>query len=115
MPSIQEKEQKVADHVHDMIRLSDKGEERRRRFDRLGAQLMYSQHWDPNIVMPESRSAGPFNMVQRLVRHKVAIMTKQRPIPVVVPTDAGDKEAARIMRLLLMRLFRDPAVDFQGR
>jgi hypothetical protein len=113
MPTTEEKELKVADHIEQFIRLSDRGEERRRRFDRLGAQLMYSQHWDPSIIMPDTRSAGTFNMVQTLVRHKVAIMTKQRPIPVVVPRDVGDKESSRIMRMLLMDYFEDPEVDFQ--
>jgi hypothetical protein len=106
-------ERKLVGYVGDFIQVADRGEERRRRFDRLGAQLIYSQHWDPQIIMPESRSAGTFNVAKAILLQKIAVMTKQRPIPVVNPKDAGDKEAAKILRKLLIDYFCDSEVDFQ--
>ena len=70
------------------VRNADQGEEARRRHDRLGAKLFYGQHWDR--PMPSDRAAITANLCMAILRHKVAIMTKQDPIPVIEPDDVGD-------------------------
>jgi len=87
-----------------MVRLADVEEEARRRSDRLGANIYYGRHW--NVPMPKNRAALVFNVAKSLVDHKIAIMTKQMPIPVVQPEDAGDIDAAHKMRTVLQSYWR---------
>jgi hypothetical protein len=46
------------------------GEEVRRKHDRLGARLMYGQHWDR--PMPSDRAAITANISMAILRHKIA-------------------------------------------
>lgn len=76
-----------------------KDEESRRRTDRIGGNLYYGRHWQ--IAMPQNRSALTVNVTKALIDHKISIMTKQQPTPVVECTDYGDEEAAKLMRSAL--------------
>jgi hypothetical protein len=83
------------------IRSADIGEETRRRHDRLGARILYAQHWDR--PMPADRAAITCNLAGAILRHKAAIMTKQDPIPVIEPDDVGDARAAQLMAKVVRR------------
>lgn len=82
---------------------ADIGEDARRRQDRLGAKLFYGQHWDRE--MPTDRAAITANIGMALLQHKVAIMTKQDPMPVIEPDDVGDTESADLMRSIVQRIW----------
>lgn len=88
-------EQALTRRILGYVRAADIGEETRRRHDRLGAKLFYGQHWDR--PMPSDRAAITANIAMAIVRHKVAMMTKQDPIPVIEPDDVGDYRAAQLM------------------
>ncbi|GAC1407114.1 MAG: hypothetical protein NVSMB64_13570 [Candidatus Velthaea sp.] len=83
------------------ISLSDRDEDSRRRSDRIGGNLYYGHHW--NVAMPQNRAALTVNVTKALIQHKIAIMTKQQPIPVVEATDTGDSSGAPLMRSVLQR------------
>ena len=85
------------------VRSADFGEEARRRHDRLGAKIYYGQHWDR--PMPSDRAAITANIAMAILRHKVSIMTKQDPIPVIEPDDVGDARAAQLMAKVIRRLW----------
>ncbi len=85
------------------VSTADIGEESRRRQDRLGAKLFYGQHWARE--MPSDRAAITANIGMALLQHKVAIMTKQDPIPVIEPDDVGDAESADLMRSIIQRVW----------
>lgn len=87
------------------VRAADIGEETRRRHDRLGARLYYGQHWDR--PMPSDRAAITANLGMAILRHKIAIMTKQDPIPVIEPDDVGDYRAAQLMAKVVRRIWMD--------
>src|SRR6185312_9840566 len=93
--------------------LADSGEMARRRSDRIGARLLYGQHW--GVSMPNDRAAITANIAMSLVRHTLAIQTKQDPVPVVEPDDAGDADAARLMRQVLMKLWQSDRMQFKLR
>jgi hypothetical protein len=104
MPSTPDEwEQKLTRKVMGYIRAGDVGEEQRRRNDRLGARIFYGQHWDR--AMPSDRAAIMANLAMSIVRHKVAIMTKQDPIPIIEPDDTGDARAAQLMAKVIRRLW----------
>ncbi|MDE2102031.1 MAG: hypothetical protein KGL39_32595 [Patescibacteria group bacterium] len=90
----------LADYCMRLIQESDRHEAARRRFDRIGGNLYYSRHW--NVPMPQGRSALTCNITKPLIDHKIAIMTKQQPVPVVECADGGDPVAARWMRSSIM-------------
>jgi len=96
-------ETKLTNRVMGYVRAADVGEDVRRRHDRLGAKLMYGQHWDR--PMPSDRAAITANLGMAILRHKVAIMTKQDPIPVIEPDDVGDARAATVMGKVIRRLW----------
>lgn len=83
-----------------MVAESDRHESARRRYDRIGGNLYYSRHW--NVPMPAGRTALTVNVTKTLIDHKIAIMTKQQPVPVVENADGGDPSAARMMRSAVM-------------
>lgn len=93
--------------------MADLGESARRRSDRIGARLLYGQHW--GVSMPNDRAAITANIAMSLIMHKMSIMTKQEPVPVVEPDDVGDAESARIMRQLLMKLWDADRMQFKLR
>jgi hypothetical protein len=94
-----------------LIAESDRHEQARRRYDRIGGNLYYSRHW--NVPMPAGRTALTVNITRALIDHKIAIMTKQQPIPVVENSDGGDPAAARMMRSAIMEWWDN--VDMQTR
>lgn len=104
---------KLADRIGGMIGQSDSEEEARRRCDRVGVNIYYGRHW--NVPMPKGRAALVINVAKSLVDHKIAIMTKQLPIPVVQADDVGDVEAARIMRMVLQQYWRKDRMMLKSR
>lgn len=94
-------EDRLARRIMGYIRTADIGEDARRRHDRLGARILYAQHWDR--PMPADRAAITANIAGAILRHKVAIMTKQDPIPVIEPDDVGDARAAQLMAKVIRR------------
>jgi hypothetical protein len=99
----EEWEQKLTRRILGYIRSGDVGEEQRRRSDRLGARIYFGQHWDR--AMPSDRAAIMANLAMAIVRHKVGIMTKQDPIPIIEPDDTGDARAAQMMAKVIRRLW----------
>ena len=83
------------------LSMSDKHEEARRKSDRVGGNIFFGRHW--NVQVNTNRAALTVNVARALVDHKIAIMTKQRPLPVVEATDVGDTEAAKLMRSVIMQ------------
>lgn len=87
------------------LNIHEQDEGARLRSDRIGTRMIYNQHW--TVPMPVGRSAVVYGKSGALVHHKISIMTKQDPIPVIMPDEQGDQEAARYMRLILQRLWRE--------
>jgi hypothetical protein len=79
---------------------SDKSEDARRRQDRIGGNMLYGRHW--NVQMSPSRISMTVNYAKALVQHRVALMTKQQPVPVVESLDGADTPSVRVMRGVLM-------------
>ncbi len=104
---------KLSDRFNELLRLADAEEESRRASDRLGANLYYGRHW--NVPMPKNRVALTVNVTKSLIDHKIAIMTKQRPVPVVEAQEAGDVEASRIMRTVLQQYWIDDRMMLKSR
>jgi hypothetical protein len=100
-----EVETRLTDKVLKLVGIWDAGEDVRRRSDRLGARLWYGHHW--GIAMPDGRAAVTCNIAMSLAAHKISIMTKQDPVPVVETDDVGDEQAARLMRSILIRRWED--------
>lgn len=96
-------EDRLSRRILGYVRAADIGEDARRRHDRLGAKIYYGQHWDR--PMPSDRAAITANISTAILRHKVAIMTKQDPIPVIEPDDVGDARAAQLMAKVIRRLW----------
>jgi hypothetical protein len=94
-------EDRLTRRILGYVRTADQGEDARRRHDRLGARILYGQHWDR--PMPSDRAAITANIAGAILRHKVAIMTKQDPIPVIEPDDVGDARAAQLMAKVIRR------------
>lgn len=83
------------------ISMSDKHEEARRKSDRVGGNIFFGRHW--NVQVNTNRAALTVNVARALIDHKIAIMTKQRPMPVIEAIDVGDTEAAKLMRSVIMQ------------
>ena len=83
-----------------LIQEADRHESARRKYDRIGGNLYYGRHW--NVPMPQGRSAITCNMTKALIDHRLAIKTKQKPMPVIECADGGDPTAARFMRSAIM-------------
>lgn len=96
-------EDKLCRRVLGYVRAADVGEETRRRHDRLGGRLFYGLHWDR--PMPSDRAAITCNIGMAILRHKVAIMTKQDPIPVIEPDDVGDARSAQLMGKVIRHIW----------
>jgi len=79
---------------------SDKSEDSRRRQDRIGGNMLYGRHW--NVQLPPTRVSMTVNYAKALVEHRVALMTKQQPVPVVESLDGADTPSVRVMRGVLM-------------
>jgi hypothetical protein len=100
-PQSEDWERHLTERVLEMVAMNDTSEDIRRKSDRIGANLRYGRHWA--IMMPESRSQITANVAGALIEHKVAIMCKQKPTPVIEAGEAGDQAAARLMRQVIMR------------
>lgn len=83
------------------VSMSDRHEEHRRKSDRIGGNIYYGRHW--NVQVATNRAAITCNVARALVDHKIAIMTKQKPVPVIEAIDVGDAESARLMRSVIMQ------------
>jgi hypothetical protein len=83
-----------------LISESDKSEDSRRRQDRIGGNMLFGRHW--NVQLPPTRVSMTVNYAKALVEHRVALTTKQQPIPVVESLDGSDTPSVRIMRGVLM-------------
>lgn len=105
MPDDQQFRQRLAARVMGFVKLSDEGEELRRRADRIGGNLYYSRHWQ--VAVPRNRAAMTVNITKTLVDQSVSIMTKQEPVWVVMPDDVGDVQSSRLMRSILMRQWKE--------
>jgi len=103
----------LARYVMQKVTMADAQEEQRRKTDRVGANLFYGRHW--NVAVPRQRSALTANMVKALIEHKIAIMTKQEPLPVIVAGEAGDATSAQLMRRVMMRWWRDDGMQMKLR
>jgi hypothetical protein len=106
-------EQALGRKIIRMIGLSDMEEEQRRRSDRIGGNLYYGRHW--NAFMPKNRAAITANVTKALIDHKIAIMTKQLPVPVVEPDDVGDVQGAVLMRSVLQRQWLEDDMILKAR
>ena len=89
-------DQKMIKRLLGYVSMSDKYEEARRKTDRVGGNLKYSKHWQ--IPVSNSRAALTVNVAGAIMDHKISIMTKQQPVPIVETTDNGDPESARVLR-----------------
>jgi hypothetical protein len=98
-------ERKLALRIAEYVARSDANEDARRKSDRIGANLYYGRHW--NVPMPANRAALTVNFTKALILHKISIMTKQDPIPVIEPTEFGDAKSANLLRQVMMKWWRE--------
>ncbi len=96
-----------------MIAMGDREEEARRRSDRIGGNLYVGRHW--GIYVNKNRAAITANVTKSLIDHSISIMSKQLPIPVVEPDDAGDVYAATLMRAILQRQWHEDDMILKSR
>lgn len=89
--------------VENYIRISDQGEDERRKSDRIGANLMAGRHWDVRVARDRAALTIPYS--KRLINQLISLQTKQDPIWVVTPGDAGDRQSANIMRQILPKIW----------
>jgi hypothetical protein len=85
------------------IREADAGEDERRRSDRIGGNLLAGRHWDTRV--DPDRAALTVNYARALILQLISLQTKQDPIWVVAPDDAGDRQAARAMQSILPKVW----------
>lgn len=93
-------EAKLIRRLLSYVSMSDRYEEQRRKSDRIGGNIYYGRHW--NVQVASNRAAITCNVARALVDHKIAIMTKQRPVPVIEAIDVGDAESAQLMRSTIL-------------
>ena len=91
--------------VQNYIRIHDQGEDERRKSDRIGGNLYAGRHWDARVPRDRAALTIPYSKV--LINQLISLQTKQSPIWVVAPNDAGDKNAARAMQQILPRIWVD--------
>ena len=96
-----------------MIALSDREEEARRRSDRIGGNLYVGRHW--GVYTNKNRAAITANVTKALLDHSISIMSKQLPVPVVEPDDAGDVYASTLMRAILQRQWHEDDMILKSR
>jgi hypothetical protein len=92
---------KVMRHVAE----ADRSEGRRRRACKVGGRMFYDQHH--LTPAPRGRAAITANMAKALSKQKIAIMTKQDPIPVIQPVEVGSVEGARKMNLVCQHIWQE--------
>jgi hypothetical protein len=101
-----ELEQKLSKTVERYVSIANRGEDARKRDDKIGANLWLGHHY-VGVMPSRDRPMITANIFKALIHHKASIMVKQLPIPVVEATDAGDAEAAEHLRNLLMHIFKN--------
>lgn len=89
--------------IDNYVRISDQGEDDRRKSDRIGANLYAGRHWDARV--PRDRAALTIPYSKRLINQLISLQTKQSPIWVVAPNDAGDRKSARVMQQILPKIW----------
>ena len=89
----------LRERVDKYLRYADMYEDERRKSDRIGGNLFAGRHWDTRV--PPDRAALTVNYSRALILQLISLQTKQDPIWVVSPRDAGDREAARVMQTIL--------------
>jgi hypothetical protein len=90
--------------VDNYIRISDQGEDARRKSDRIGANLYAGRHWDVQVSRDRAALTIPYS--KRLINQLISLQTKQNPIWVVAPNDAGDQASSRIMGQILPMIWQ---------
>ena len=90
---------RLGDTVDKYVRISDQGEDARRKSDRIGANLFAGRHWD--VRQSPDRAALTIPYSKRLINQLISLQTKNDPIWVVAPSDAGDRESSRAMMQLM--------------
>lgn len=89
--------------VENYIRISDQGEDERRKSDRIGANLYAGRHWDVRVARDRAALTIPYS--KRLINQLISLQTKQEPIWLVVPDDAGDRQSAAAVRQVLQKVW----------
>lgn len=89
--------------IENYIRINDQGEDERRKSDRVGANLFAGRHWDARVPRDRAALTIPYSKV--LINQLISLQTKQSPIWVVAPNDAGDRQAARAMQQILPQVW----------
>ncbi len=85
------------------IRDADIGEDQRRKSDRIGGNMFAGRQWDTRVA--PDRAALTVNYSRALILQLVSLQTKQDPVWVVAPNDAGDVAAAAIMQTILPKVW----------
>lgn len=92
--------QELVRYILSLVAESDRSEDARRRQDRIGGNIFYGRHW--NVQLPPTRVSMTVNYAKALIEHRVALMTKQQPLPVVESLDGADSPTSVMMRAVLM-------------
>jgi hypothetical protein len=90
----------VVDHF---VRIADQGEDARRKSDRIGANMYAGRQWDVRVSPDRAALTIPYS--KRLINQLISLQTKQNPIWVIAPNDAGDREASRAMQQILPKIW----------
>lgn len=106
-------ERKLVMRCAEYVARADVNEDARRKSDRIGANLLYGRHW--NVPMPATRAALTVNFTKALILHKLSIMSKQDPIPVIEPTEFGDAKASQLLRQVIMKWWREKRMKMELR
>lgn len=104
----------LAGTCQNYLTIANRGEDVRCRDDRIGARLWHGQHY-VGVRQNPDRSAIVANVVMSLVHHKVSIMVKQEPVPIVEASEEGDKDAAELMRAVVIQVSKDVKLDEKAR
>jgi hypothetical protein len=91
--------------VENYIRISDQGEDARRKSDRIGANMFAGRHWD--VTVSRDRAALTINYSKRLILQLISLQTKNDPVWVIAPHDAGDRGSSRAMQQILPRIWHN--------
>jgi hypothetical protein len=87
--------------IDNYVRISDQGEDARRKSDRIGANLFAGRHWDVRVNPDRAALTIPYS--KRLINQLISLQTKNDPIWVIAPGDAGDQAAARAIMQMMQR------------
>lgn len=102
-------EQALARKLSGFISLSDAREEARRAEDRIGGNILFSNHWA--VQMPRRRAAYTVNIAAALLADKISLITKNRPVPIIEDDGNGDEQGVPLMRGVIMNWWEDQDLD----